>query len=34
MERCKVERPTLLDAGERHQVACLLNEGPGREAGA
>jgi oligopeptide transport system ATP-binding protein len=34
MERCKVERPTLLDAGERHQVACLLNEGTGREAGA
>jgi oligopeptide transport system ATP-binding protein len=31
MERCKVERPTLRDAGERHQVACLLNEGTGRE---
>jgi oligopeptide transport system ATP-binding protein len=32
MERCKVERPVLLDAGERHQVACLLNEGTGRAA--
>jgi len=29
MERCKV--PTLRDAGERHQVACLLNEGTGRQ---
>jgi oligopeptide transport system ATP-binding protein len=31
MERCKVERPTLRDADERHQVACLLNEGTGRQ---
>jgi peptide/nickel transport system ATP-binding protein/oligopeptide transport system ATP-binding protein len=30
MERCKVERPTLLDAGDGHQVACLLNDGTGR----
>jgi peptide/nickel transport system ATP-binding protein/oligopeptide transport system ATP-binding protein len=30
MERCKVERPALVEAGERHQVACLLNEGTGR----
>jgi oligopeptide transport system ATP-binding protein len=29
MERCKVERPALRDAGWRHQVACLLNEGTG-----
>jgi len=32
MDRCKVERPLLRDAGERHQVACLLNEGTGRPA--
>jgi peptide/nickel transport system ATP-binding protein len=32
MERCKVERPMLRDAGERHQVACLLNDGTGRPA--
>jgi oligopeptide transport system ATP-binding protein len=30
MERCKVERPMLRDAGARHQVACLLNDGTGR----
>jgi oligopeptide/dipeptide ABC transporter ATP-binding protein len=30
MERCKVERPALVDAGARHQVACLLNDGTGR----
>jgi oligopeptide transport system ATP-binding protein len=32
MDRCKVERPVLVDAGTAHQVACLLNEGTGREA--
>ncbi len=32
MERCKVERPELADVGGQHQVACLLNEGTGREA--
>jgi oligopeptide transport system ATP-binding protein len=32
MDRCKVERPMLRNAGERHQVACLLNEGTGRPA--
>ena len=30
MERCKTERPALMDAGDGHQVACLLNEGTGR----
>ena len=30
MDRCKVERPALAEAGERHQVACWLNEGTGR----
>jgi oligopeptide transport system ATP-binding protein len=30
MDRCKVERPVLADAGARHQVACWLNEGTGR----
>jgi peptide/nickel transport system ATP-binding protein/oligopeptide transport system ATP-binding protein len=30
MERCKVERPALVEAGGRHQVACLLNDGTGR----
>ncbi|OAF15252.1 MULTISPECIES: ABC transporter ATP-binding protein [Bradyrhizobium] len=30
MERCKTERPALVDAGAGHQVACLLNEGTGR----
>jgi peptide/nickel transport system ATP-binding protein/oligopeptide transport system ATP-binding protein len=32
IDRCKVERPTLRDVGTRHQVACLLNNGTGREA--
>ncbi len=31
MDRCKVERPVLTDSGPRHQVACWLNEGTGRE---
>jgi oligopeptide transport system ATP-binding protein len=30
IERCKVERPPLMDAGAGHQVACLLNDGTGR----
>ena len=30
MERCKIERPALVDAGDGHQVACLLNERTGR----
>jgi peptide/nickel transport system ATP-binding protein/oligopeptide transport system ATP-binding protein len=30
MERCRTERPALVDAGDAHQVACLLNEGTGR----
>src|SRR3954471_15716741 len=30
MDRCKVERPGLADAGARHQVACWLNDGTGR----
>jgi oligopeptide transport system ATP-binding protein len=30
MDRCKVERPTLVQAGEGHQVACWLNDGTGR----
>jgi oligopeptide transport system ATP-binding protein len=30
MERCKVERPVLAEAGAQHQVACWLNEGTGR----
>ncbi len=29
MDRCKVERPVLADAGARHQVACWLNDGTG-----
>ena len=32
MDRCKVERPVLADAGPKHQVACWLNEGTGRPA--
>jgi oligopeptide transport system ATP-binding protein len=32
MERCKVETPKLAEVGARHQVACFLNEGTGREA--
>jgi peptide/nickel transport system ATP-binding protein/oligopeptide transport system ATP-binding protein len=34
IDRCKVERPALKEAGSRHQVACLLNDGTGRDAGA
>jgi oligopeptide transport system ATP-binding protein len=30
VDRCKVERPQLRDAGRSHQVACLLNDGTGR----
>jgi peptide/nickel transport system ATP-binding protein/oligopeptide transport system ATP-binding protein len=30
MDRCKVERPVLAEAGPKHQVACWLNEGTGR----
>ena len=30
MDRCKVERPVLAEAGTRHQVACWLNDGTGR----
>jgi oligopeptide transport system ATP-binding protein len=29
MDRCRVERPVLADSGERHQVACWLNDGTG-----
>ena len=32
MDRCKVERPVLADAGAQHQVACWLNGGTGRKA--
>jgi oligopeptide transport system ATP-binding protein len=31
MDRCKVERPVLADSGPKHQVACWLNDGTGRE---
>ena len=31
MDRCKVERPVLTDSSPRHQVACWLHEGTGRE---
>jgi oligopeptide/dipeptide ABC transporter ATP-binding protein len=31
MDRCKVERPALKEAGPGHQVACLLNDGTGRD---
>jgi oligopeptide transport system ATP-binding protein len=31
IDRCKVERPLLAEAGPQHQVACWLNEGTGRE---
>jgi oligopeptide transport system ATP-binding protein len=31
MDRCKVERPPLAEAGAQHQVACFLNEGTGRQ---
>jgi peptide/nickel transport system ATP-binding protein/oligopeptide transport system ATP-binding protein len=30
MDRCKVERPALVAAGDRHEVACWLNDGTGR----
>jgi peptide/nickel transport system ATP-binding protein/oligopeptide transport system ATP-binding protein len=30
MDRCKTERPALVEASDGHQVACLLNEGTGR----
>src|SRR5947199_1417670 len=30
MDRCKVERPVLVEAGAKHEVACWLNEGTGR----
>ncbi len=30
IDRCKVERPQLRNAGHSHQVACLLNDGTGR----
>jgi oligopeptide/dipeptide ABC transporter ATP-binding protein len=32
VERCRIERPALRDAGPGHQVACLLNDGTGRPA--
>ena len=32
MDKCKVERPVLAEAGPRHQVACWLNDGTGRQA--
>jgi peptide/nickel transport system ATP-binding protein/oligopeptide transport system ATP-binding protein len=32
IDRCRVERPLLLDAGKSHQVACWLNDGTGRPA--
>ncbi|MBR0757245.1 dipeptide ABC transporter ATP-binding protein [Bradyrhizobium jicamae] len=32
MDRCKVDRPVLKDAGAKHQVACWLNEGTGQSA--
>jgi oligopeptide transport system ATP-binding protein len=31
IDRCKVERPLLAEAGPQHQVACWLNEGTGRK---
>ena len=31
MDRCKSETPRLVDAGTRHQVACWLDEGTGRD---
>ena len=30
VEQCRTERPALVEAGDGHQVACLLNEGTGR----
>jgi oligopeptide/dipeptide ABC transporter ATP-binding protein len=32
MERCRIEIPQLLEVAGRHQVACFLNGGTGREA--
>jgi peptide/nickel transport system ATP-binding protein/oligopeptide transport system ATP-binding protein len=32
MDRCRVDRPELADVGGKHQVACFLNEGTGRES--
>jgi peptide/nickel transport system ATP-binding protein/oligopeptide transport system ATP-binding protein len=32
MARCKTERPGLVEIGGRHQVACFLNDGTGRQA--
>ena len=32
MERCKIERPSLLAIDNKHQVACFLNEGTGRQS--
>ena len=32
MDKCKVERPVLADVGGKHQVACWLNEGTGRQS--
>jgi len=32
MERCRIETPQLLEVAGRHQVACFLNGGTGREA--
>ena len=31
MDRCKVDTPVLKEAGTKHQVACWLNEGTGRD---
>ena len=31
MDKCKVERPVLAEAGAGHQVACWLNDGTGRQ---
>ena len=33
MDRCKTERPALVEAGTGHQVACWLNDGTGRPSG-
>jgi oligopeptide/dipeptide ABC transporter ATP-binding protein len=32
MDRCRVERPELVDIGGQHQVACFLNDGTGKES--
>jgi len=31
IDRCKVERPALKETGLGHRVACLLNDGTGRD---